>query len=95
MRTVNQSHIKIDSNMTSFSDPVLLDTAMTAVSCHWNHDGSVLAIAGTMASVGGDNKEANVVQFYNPFGDHLRTLKVVNRNIALDLNVSGYFHKAI
>ncbi len=54
---------------------------MTAVGCQWNHDGTILAIAGTMTVSGGglsggETKESNVVQFYNPQGDHLRTLKV-------------------
>ena len=35
------------------SDPVLVDTAMNAVGCQWNHDGSILAVAGMM-STGGD-----------------------------------------
>ena len=54
---------------------------MTAVGCQWNHDGTILAIAGTMTvsggggMSGGETKESNVVQFYNPHGDHLRTLK--------------------
>jgi WD repeat-containing protein 35 len=62
---------------------------MTAVAAQWNHDGSVLAIAGSMAvsssssAAAGDGggKESNVVQFYNPNGDHLRTLKVPGKQI--------------
>ena len=41
------------------SDPVLVDTAMSAVGCQWNHDGSILAVAGMM-STGGDK----VLPFY-------------------------------
>ena len=36
-----------------WTDPVLVDTAMSAVGCQWNHDGSILAVAGMM-STGGD-----------------------------------------
>ena len=44
--------------------------------CQWNHDGSILAVAGQMDIPGSAEKDANVVQFYTPYGDHLRTLKV-------------------
>lgn len=54
---------------------------MIAVGCQWNHDGSVLAIAGLMSVSGGLDKDSNVVQFYSPFGEHLRTLKVPGRQI--------------
>ena len=42
------------------SDPVLVDTAMSAVGCQWNHDGSILAVAGMM-STGGDKVFINLV----------------------------------
>lgn len=59
----------------SLPDPVKIDTQMSAVGCQWNHDGSILAIVGMMSVSGGD-KDSNVVQFYSPLGEHLRTLKV-------------------
>ena len=65
----------------NLSDPVLIDTAMLAVGCQWNHDGTILAIAGTMSVTGGVDKDSNVVQFYNPFGEHLRTLKIPGKQI--------------
>ena len=55
---------------------------MTTVGCKWSHDGSILAVAGTMTvpSVGSE-KDSNVVQFYTPYGEHLRTLKVPGKQI--------------
>uniref|UniRef100_A0A7N6BEQ9 WD repeat-containing protein 35 n=1 Tax=Anabas testudineus TaxID=64144 RepID=A0A7N6BEQ9_ANATE len=55
--------------------PVCIDTMMNVVSIQWNHCGSVLAVAGCLRASNVE-KEVNVVQFYTPFGEHLRTLKV-------------------
>ena len=53
--------------------------------CQWNHTGSVLALAGRQG-------EANVVQFYNPLGDHLRTLNVRLTMISLtDMQLTLYY----
>ena len=54
---------------------------MNTVGCQWCHDGSILAVAGTMSVTGGSEKDSNVVQFYTPFGEHLRTLKVPGKQI--------------
>ena len=54
---------------------------MSTVGCQWSHDGSILAVAGTMSVSGGSEKDSNVVQFYTPFGEHLRTLKVPGKQI--------------
>ncbi|KAJ2953608.1 hypothetical protein O0L34_g1214 [Tuta absoluta] len=51
-------------------DSVVLETNMTAIDCHWNHNGSVLATAGSTTD------QANVVQFFSAYGEHLRTLRV-------------------
>ena len=64
-----------------FTDPVLVDTGMVSVGCQWSHDGSILAVAGTMSVTGATEKDSNVVQFYTPFGEHLRTLKVPGKQI--------------
>uniref|UniRef100_A0A3Q3JRB8 WD repeat-containing protein 35 n=1 Tax=Monopterus albus TaxID=43700 RepID=A0A3Q3JRB8_MONAL len=56
-------------------NPVCIDTLMNVVSIQWNHCGSVLAVAGSLRASNME-KEINVVQFYTPFGEHLRTLKV-------------------
>lgn len=60
--------------------PVLIDTGMTAVCCRWNHKGSVIAVTGVM-QLPGDNKDCNVIQFFTPFGEHLRTLKIPGREV--------------
>jgi WD repeat-containing protein 35 len=59
-------------------DPCLIDTEMQVAQCAWNQRGTVLALAGVQTV---EEKEVNVVQFYTPFGDHLRTLKVPGSSI--------------
>ena len=71
----------LNKNLVFFLDPVLVDTGMSTVGCQWSHDGSILAVAGTMSVSGGSEKDSNVVQFYTPFGEHLRTLKVPGKQI--------------
>ncbi|XP_066559744.1 WD repeat-containing protein 35 isoform X2 [Amia ocellicauda] len=61
-------------------NPVLIDTGMNVVSIQWNRCGSVLAVAGSQRAVSQD-KDVNVVQFYTPFGEHLRTLKVPGKQM--------------
>ncbi|XP_022083410.1 WD repeat-containing protein 35-like [Acanthaster planci] len=61
-------------------NPVLIDTGMTVVQIQWNHTGSALAVAGSQKSAQQD-KDINVVQFYTPFGEHLRTLKVPGKQL--------------
>lgn len=60
--------------------PVLIDTSMAVVNIQWNNCGAVLAVAGIQKAIGQD-KDINVVQFYTPFGEHLRTLKVPGKQI--------------
>ncbi|XP_067008662.1 WD repeat-containing protein 35 [Anabrus simplex] len=60
--------------------PVLIDTGMQAVCCCWNHNGSVIAVAGIM-QLAGDDKDCNVIQFFTPFGEQLRTLKIPGREV--------------
>ena len=64
-------------------EPCLVDTGMTTVACQWNHDGTILAVAGQMfvPGSGATEKDSNVVQFYNSYGEHLRTLKVPGKQI--------------
>uniref|UniRef100_A0AAQ4R3S5 WD repeat domain 35 n=1 Tax=Gasterosteus aculeatus aculeatus TaxID=481459 RepID=A0AAQ4R3S5_GASAC len=61
-------------------NPVCIDTLMNVVSIQWNHCGSALAVAGSLRSSNLE-KEVNVVQFYTPFGEHLRTLKVPGKQM--------------
>uniref|UniRef100_A0A663EVR7 WD repeat-containing protein 35 n=1 Tax=Aquila chrysaetos chrysaetos TaxID=223781 RepID=A0A663EVR7_AQUCH len=70
-------------------NPVLIDTSMNVVCIQWNHCGSVLAVAGSLKATSQD-KDVNIVQFYTPFGEHLRTLKVPGKQIsALSWEGSG------
>ncbi|KUF87047.1 WD repeat protein 35 [Phytophthora nicotianae] len=64
---------------------VLIDTGMELTQVRWNNDGSVIALAGTQVDPSASKidapKEFNVVQFYDPFGRHLRSLRVPGSRI--------------
>ncbi|CAG0879889.1 unnamed protein product [Darwinula stevensoni] len=60
--------------------PILVDVGMTAVGIQWNHNGSIIAVVGMQKLP--EEKECNMVQFYTPFGEHLRTLKVPGKQIS-------------
>ncbi|KAL1124025.1 hypothetical protein AAG570_001795 [Ranatra chinensis] len=85
-------------------NPVIMDTGINAVGCCWNHNGSILAISGS-AVIPDENSECNVVQFYTPFGEHMRTLKIPGRNLTscaweggslrVALSVDSYIYFAI
>lgn len=64
-------------------NPILIDTGMKSTQMRWNTQGSVLAISGTKNTTGqnGEQKAIQMVQFYSPFGKHLRTLKVPGSGI--------------
>uniref|UniRef100_A0A7M4EBJ1 WD repeat-containing protein 35 n=3 Tax=Crocodylus porosus TaxID=8502 RepID=A0A7M4EBJ1_CROPO len=62
-------------------NPVLIDTGMNVVCIQWNHCGSVLAVAGSQKTTT-QEKDINIVQFYTPFGEHLRTLKVPGKLVS-------------
>ncbi|CAK1549882.1 unnamed protein product [Leptosia nina] len=51
-------------------ESVVIETNMNIIDCCWNHNGSVLAVAGLTQD------QANVVQFFNAFGENVRTLRV-------------------
>lgn len=53
--------------------PILIDTGMTIKTAKWNPNGNVIAIGGSMLE-NSDGK--GVVQFYNAYGVHIRSLKV-------------------
>uniref|UniRef100_A0AAY4A968 WD repeat-containing protein 35 n=1 Tax=Denticeps clupeoides TaxID=299321 RepID=A0AAY4A968_9TELE len=61
-------------------NPVHIDAQMNVASIQWNHCGSVLAVAGSQKTTTME-KEVNLVQFYTPFGEHLRTLKVPGKQM--------------
>lgn len=46
--------------------PVIVDTNIQAISCMWNHDGSIIAVCGMKTNL--NDKEVNQVQFYTPYG---------------------------
>uniref|UniRef100_A0A6V7J502 Uncharacterized protein n=1 Tax=Bracon brevicornis TaxID=1563983 RepID=A0A6V7J502_9HYME len=67
---------------TNDDNPVILETGITNVWCAWNTFGSVLAVAGIQSIVtSGEAKDSNVIQFYTPFGQQLRTLKIPGREV--------------
>ena len=43
----------------------MLDCQIEIICAQWNHDGSILAIGGIHVI---DDKESNICQFYNPWG---------------------------
>lgn len=63
---------------------------MMIVAIKWNHNGSVLALVGTLV-VDGDVKESNVLQLYSPFGE----VSFLYYNIyiygSINLNIIIYF----
>jgi len=64
--------------------PALIDTGMRATNMQWNAQGTALAIGGLQpaTTAGGEKRDVGTVQFYNPTGQHLRTLKVPGSGIA-------------
>eukprot|EP00750_Incisomonas_marina_P007988 INCI15131.1.p1 GENE.INCI15131.1~~INCI15131.1.p1 ORF type:complete len:1219 (-),score=232.56 INCI15131.1:1496-5152(-) len=64
--------------------PVLIDTGLQLTQCRWNHNGSVLALAGTARTKlsSGETRDISMVQFYLPTGQHLNQLKVPGSGIS-------------
>ena len=60
---------------------MLIDTGLTATKLKWATNGTVLALAGSYGGGGAGGREVSMVQFYSPFGQHLRTLKVPGNGI--------------
>lgn len=60
---------------------IVVDTHLRPIDCQWNHDGTVMAIAGRSADASpGPNQ--NTIQFYTPLGKLIRTMKLPGNNIA-------------
>eukprot|EP01083_Nonionella_stella_P033392 91433_1 len=59
-------------------DRIVVETGIDAKHIRWNSNGTVLAVAGsrTATAQGGAQKTYQIVQFYNPYGKHVRTLRV-------------------
>ncbi|XP_050549638.1 WD repeat-containing protein 35 isoform X2 [Spodoptera frugiperda] len=51
-------------------DSVVVESNMSIIDCHWNHNGTILAAAGFTSD------KTNVVQFFSAYGEHIRTLRV-------------------
>ena len=69
-------HLKRDED----GEPIIVNTNITISSCRWNNSGSILAIQGFITR--DEQKKANLLKFYNPYGHHLTTLKVPGDNIS-------------
>ncbi|KAJ3110150.1 WD repeat-containing protein 35, partial [Nowakowskiella sp. JEL0407] len=65
------------------TDPVIFDTSLRFLRMKWNHNGSVLAVSGVQytKSAQGEEKEICLVQFYDPFGQYIRSLKIPGKRI--------------
>ncbi|XP_015110553.1 WD repeat-containing protein 35 [Diachasma alloeum] len=72
-------HLLRDTNDDS---PVIIETGITNVWCAWNTYGSLLAVTGVQSIiVSGEAKDSNVIQFYTPFGQQVRTLKIPGKEV--------------
>jgi WD repeat-containing protein 35 len=54
--------------------PIIIDTGMVIKSAKWSPNGNVLAVVGSL--IDGPEGNKGIVQFYNPLGQHLRSLRV-------------------
>lgn len=48
---------------------IMVDTGMTTTCCQWNHDGSLLAVTGSMQTTDDDELAVNALQLFSPFGE--------------------------
>ena len=55
--------------------PIIIDTGMTVSSVAWSDNGSVLAVSGAFKG-NSQGSSASGVNFYSPYGQHLRTMRV-------------------
>lgn len=61
--------------------PILINTQLKPVDCQWNHDGTILAIAGR-SSDSNPGPNQNSINFYTPLGKLIRTMKLPGNQIA-------------
>ncbi|KAJ3096803.1 WD repeat-containing protein 35 [Phlyctochytrium planicorne] len=66
------------------TSPLIIDSNMKYLKLKWNTNGSILAVSGVQfaRSSQGEEKEVSVVQFYDPCGQYLRSLKVPGKRIS-------------
>ncbi|RZF44312.1 hypothetical protein LSTR_LSTR006862 [Laodelphax striatellus] len=76
----NTGHVQI-MRRENDDAAIQLDTGISATFCAWNHNGSILAITGSTLLTGED-KETNIIQFFTPFGELVRSLKVPGREVS-------------
>lgn len=75
---------EIQINRGHYDDnPVTIFTGMDLQTCQWNINGTVLAVAGcqTVRNTEGSSTDINVVQFYDPYGTHLKSMRVPGTKI--------------
>jgi WD repeat-containing protein 35 len=75
---LNTGKLQLSQGVTD-EKPLVLDTGILIGKLKWNHNGSVLAVSGTLANA--TEKDSNVVHFYSPFGKFLRGLKIPGNSI--------------
>lgn len=71
---------------------MVFECDMSIVAIKWNHNGSVLALVGSLV-IDGDIKESNVLQLYSPFGIvsfQYFTVAIVSHYLSVMLNVLMY-----
>ncbi|KAJ1332158.1 hypothetical protein BSLG_008975 [Batrachochytrium salamandrivorans] len=64
--------------------PILIDTNMKSLKMKWNANGTTLAVSGLqlMKNSQGESKETCVVQFWDPNGQFLQSIKVPGKHIS-------------
>ncbi len=62
--------------------PILIDTQLKPVDCQWNHDGTILAIAGRSSDSNPGSPNQNSINFYTTLGKLIRTMKLPGNQIA-------------
>ena len=62
-------------------NPIVINTELKPEDCQWNHDGTILAIAGRSASESpGPNQ--NAIHFYSAIGTRIRTMKLPGNQVS-------------
>ncbi|KAJ3365210.1 WD repeat-containing protein 35 [Kappamyces sp. JEL0680] len=64
--------------------PVRFEVQMTKIKMAWNIDGSILAVGGMqiLTAKDGEERETCVIQFWSPFGQFLRSIRIPGKNLS-------------
>lgn len=64
--------------------PIIVDTNIKGIKMKWNNNGTLLAVSGVQLAKNsqGDEKEISIVQFYDPYGQYQRFLKVPGKRVS-------------